>query len=166
LGSSPHSWPQRSQMGAHSEGSGLSSPLPSNRPPLFQDLLTAVPRPYDIHRPSRLVCGGSGPDNQALPSAVGFPASPSRAFMTETVAYPSAGDYASIELKSSGVALSIQKGGNAVGTLFVAKSGIRWRPKGKFWARKSKKVVGFPLSWSNLDEMAAKTPQRSRGASE
>lgn len=74
--------------------------------------------------------------------------------MAKTVAYLSTGDYTWIELKTSGIALSIQKGGRMVGTLFVAKTGIRWLPKGRRWPRKSKKVVGSRVSWPQLDDIA------------
>jgi hypothetical protein len=74
-----------------------------------------------------------------------------RSLMAKTVAYLSTGDYTALELKSSGISLSIEKGGRVVGTLFVNKSGVRWLPKGGRWPRKSKKVVGTPVSWEKLN---------------
>jgi len=74
--------------------------------------------------------------------------------MSKTVAYLSTGDYTSFELKTSGIAISIYRGGYALGTIFVAKSGIRWLPKKGRWPRKSKKVVGKRISWDKLNELA------------
>jgi len=74
--------------------------------------------------------------------------------MARTTAYLTTGDYTALELKSSGIALSVEKAGRVVGTLFVAKNGIRWLAKGGRWPRKSKKLVGKRISWEQLDRWA------------
>jgi hypothetical protein len=74
--------------------------------------------------------------------------------MATAVAYLDTGDNASVELKNRGITLAIYSRGHVVGTLFVTKTGVRWLPKGGHWARKSKKVVGTLVSWTQLDGIA------------
>jgi len=88
------------------------------------------------------------------PSADCYLASSSVSDVAKAVAYLDTGDNASVELKNRGITLAIYKGGHVVGTVFVTKTGIRWLPKGGRWSRKSKKVVGKLVSWSQLDDIA------------
>jgi hypothetical protein len=75
--------------------------------------------------------------------------------MAKTYAYLNTGENAYVTLGTSGISLYIYSGNRTVGTLFVSKAGIRWLPKKKRAALKGKHVVGTPISWETLNEMAA-----------
>lgn len=80
--------------------------------------------------------------------------------MSKTFAYIETGE-TYLTLGSKGIAVYItsqQKTGGGservVGTLFVGKAGIRWLPKKKWSVVKGRRVLGAPVSWSKLDEIA------------
>jgi len=77
-------------------------------------------------------------------------------FMVKTYAYLDTGENASVALGHSGMALYIYSGERTVGTLFVTKSGIRWLPKKHWSSRKGKRVVGAPVTWVQLNQIAAR----------
>jgi hypothetical protein len=75
--------------------------------------------------------------------------------MAKTYAYMDTGNNAYVTLGHTGVALYIYSGDRVVGTLFVTKTGVRWLPKKHRSVRKGKRVVGVPISWAELNEIAA-----------
>ncbi len=77
--------------------------------------------------------------------------------MARTYAYMNTGE-TYVTLGNVGISLYITSGSGSeertIGTLYVNRSGIRWLPKKKWTARKGKRVVGAPITWSELDKVA------------